>query len=662
MVEVLDKYSESGRTEFTTDIVECPVQREYIRNLMSKRGCIDNYDMFCSPILKFGEENVSDREFYLGTIDIEKLIEAYSSAKMSKKDYFVFMTSLQYAPDTTRIPDDVLNTLKQLASEGTLEMVISSDGVAKDGGMSQRSIVEFYYIFSFKEKNESVRFLELLTYPQELRSILHKSPLSFDDIRDSKSEFVYGFGRCVDIECTELSGNGYILTPRFYFIQEKELNNCAEGEMFVPIKDIFRPSSIVMEPLDFAEIKGCYMLSDFSNRPIDVLKGQVRKDIKILNEKDSIGIKNGVLLPEGSIAIETSGTKCSFLWNTSDHSAYIPDTPMLRYVLSYDNSIVDGAYITHRLITSSNNPRIEALSMYLHVLLGWEHSMSICEVENLKIGIPKSVEVQKEIVRSAIDKYKKEVEQEQKAERERLGILDASADIAHMLGTPFSRQAGIMLNLRRKIANGQPVDSEKVKKLMDTVDYVTRFIKNYCGNFEDAEFKLREVDILSFINTYCEEWKNSLGERFDIVIKNNILDSNMVSVDTRYLKVAFDSLFDNAYRHGFDKVSSLDNKVIISLSLVRYRNNNFVRIAVLNNGKPFADDFSLEVFKSRGRYTAKSGHTGLGGNHIYQIVHGHNGFLALNNSQGLTGFDILLPVNKEISNTEYIYNYDKETI
>lgn len=642
--------------------IDYNAQKEYINKLMIARGCPENYDMLCTPLSEFdyidNDRRKSDVEWH----SADTIIKAYNHSKNEGRDYFVLMVSLERVSNVARVPDSITDKLKEIAPQKSLQMVLCSDGVAKDGGMSQRSIVEFYYIFSFKEKNESVRFLELLTYPQELRSILHKSPLSFDDIRDSKSEFVYGFGRCVDIECTELSGNGYILTPRFYFIQEKELNNCAEGEIFVPIKDIFRLSSIVMEPLDFAEIKGCYMLSDFSNRPIDVLKGQVRKDIKILNEKDSIGIKNGVLLPEGSIAIETSGTKCSFLWNTSDHSAYIPDTPMLRYVLSYDNSIVDGAYITHRLITSSNNPRIEALSMYLHVLLGWEHSMSICEVENLKIGIPKSVEVQKEIVRSAIDKYKKEVEQEQKAERERLGILDASADIAHMLGTTFSRQAGIMLNLRRKIANGQPVDSEKVKKLMDTVDYVTRFIKNYCGNFEDTEFKLREVDILSFINTYCEEWKNSLGERFDIVIKNDILDNNIVSVDTRYLKVAFDSLFDNAYRHGFDKVSSLDNKVIISLSLVRYRNNNFVRIAVLNNGKPFADDFSLEVFKSRGRYTAKSGHTGLGGNHVYQIVHGHNGFLALNNSQGLTGFDILLPVNKEVSNTEYIYNYDKETI
>jgi sensor histidine kinase regulating citrate/malate metabolism len=120
-----------------------------------------------------------------------------------------------------------------------------------------------------------------------------------------------------------------------------------------------------------------------------------------------------------------------------------------------------------------------------------------------------------------------------------------------------------------------------------------------------------------------------------------------------------DAILSNAIRHGFmkDKTYTEHNCVDIDLSTVVYMGKPYVQMRVANNGEPMQDGFSIKDYISRGRFSAQTGRSGLGGYHVYQVVKGHNGFLYLdsNNVWNMV-VEILLPLEGVISSddlTEY---------
>ena len=103
------------------------------------------------------------------------------------------------------------------------------------------------------------------------------------------------------------------------------------------------------------------------------------------------------------------------------------------------------------------------------------------------------------------------------------------------------------------------------------------------------------------------------------------------------------------------------NSVQIRLSLVEREAKPFVLISVANNGTAMADGFTIHDFISRGRFSATSGRSGLGGFHTYQIVKGHDGFLYLDsNKQWSVIVEVLLPLDSSSINN--IPEYDHECI
>jgi sensor histidine kinase regulating citrate/malate metabolism len=135
----------------------------------------------------------------------------------------------------------------------------------------------------------------------------------------------------------------------------------------------------------------------------------------------------------------------------------------------------------------------------------------------------------------------------------------------------------------------------------------------------------------------------------------------MVVFDKALLKVMLDSILTNVERHGFDKRRNDANRVEITLDLERYEDKPYVVLRVANNGAPFRSGFTIDDYITRGRYSASSGRSGLGGYHVYQIVKGHKGFLCLDSNKIWNVIvEVLLPIDYvELDN---LVEYEHECI
>ena len=135
----------------------------------------------------------------------------------------------------------------------------------------------------------------------------------------------------------------------------------------------------------------------------------------------------------------------------------------------------------------------------------------------------------------------------------------------------------------------------------------------------------------------------------------------MVLFDAALLKVMLDSILTNVERHGFNKHKNEANQVEISLSLEKYEERPYVVMRVANNGAPFKSGFKIDDYITRGRYSASSGRSGLGGYHVYQRVKGHNGFLYLDSNKVWNVIvEVLLPIDNV--ETDNLVEYEHECI
>ena len=103
-------------------------------------------------------------------------------------------------------------------------------------------------------------------------------------------------------------------------------------------------------------------------------------------------------------------------------------------------------------------------------------------------------------------------------------------------------------------------------------------------------------------------------------------------------------MIENAKRHGF-----IDHKkYLIHFKVGLSNDKKEVIIEYKNDGKPFPAAFSFEDFISYGNYAGETGHSGIGGYLIQQIMENHEGTLIYHDKVDRSDpfkvqFEIVLP-------------------
>lgn len=311
-------------------------------------------------------------------------------------------------------------------------------------------------------------------------------------------------------------------------------------------------------------------------------------------------------------------------------------------VFEVNEALVTPEYLVYQLVNNEaiNNSR-----------------MSLTEYMWFPIVID-SIDKQKELVSRITQRYREHQIAEHEADAQRLGIKQNVSDLEHMLGTTQIRIGKII----QRLENATPVDvnySQLVKQLKDNFEYMNRTIQYTNARIDSACFNKQDGDILRFVQGYVNAWNNYGSNCFVLDVLNELSEPCILSFDKSMLTVMLDSILNNAVRHGFHKRKKDGNQVMIRLSEVSFKDKPYLLLSVANNGEAIADEFSIEDYISRGRFTASTGRSGLGGYHVHQIVKGHNGYLRLDsNKQWNVVVEALLPTHSSKVNDLTVYEYE----
>lgn len=485
--------------------------------------------------------------------------------------------------------------------------------------------------------------------------VCKKSRLSSDPIRficaedyhkGGKTERTFDYERFIKMmegdsnDCTEVSLEDvrkidYNLSPTVYNKSKRSLES---DQRLVRLEEILSP--VNGSPLIGKATKGLITTNEFSN--------------------DFIGI---LLNCNKKTAPEEIRNKPYYrvYWPSSDKFLLVYlDSTGLKYGINTDggNFVCPGNVKVFKIDNSIVTPEYLAYALTNHVVIS-KSRMPFTAYMKLPIVVD-SLAKQNEIVNKISQQHAAKAKAEQEADAKRLGVKQNVSDLDHMLQTTYANIDDIIYKLDKL----QPEDNvlhTLVKGLKDNVDYLKRVIQYDNANISSEKFNIKEHDIEEFIRDYCSSWRNYSGNYFSLSYKSNLGNNKKVMFDKTFFKVMLDSILTNAERHGFDKRRSDDNNVEISLSTEKYGDKAYVVIRVANNGYPFKNGFTIKDYITRGRYSANTGRSGLGGYHVYSIIKGHGGFMYIDSNKIWSVIiELLLPINNvELDN---LVEYENECI
>ncbi len=165
-----------------------------------------------------------------------------------------------------------------------------------------------------------------------------------------------------------------------------------------------------------------------------------------------------------------------------------------------------------------------------------------------------------------------------------------------------------------------------LRHVLSTLDATSSIIKA-----DKTLLQLRRVDMKKFLqqiaNLYALEPKFSVQIEVEEDGDGNEL-SIYTQIDQTQLTTAIVNLIENAKRHGFVE----DKKYLICFRLAVSLDRQEVIIEYRNDGKPFPPTFSFSDFIAYGSHAGETGHSGIGGYLIYQIIENHEGTLTYRDS------------------------------
>lgn len=249
------------------------------------------------------------------------------------------------------------------------------------------------------------------------------------------------------------------------------------------------------------------------------------------------------------------------------------------------------------------------------------------------------------------------------AEEARIGFSQSIRDLAHMLGTPFSRQNDAIETLQTLGFDHSKEPWLTIESLIDTCQHINRMVTTFGQELDFNDLYVCAINVSVFSNRYLRAWSHYGRTKITVLLNDQSSGDIVVKADPDMLMVLFDTLLDNAYRHSFDKGQYKvegGNIVSIDLQPVRYKDDQFIRLAFKNNGHELTDGFTIEDYITKGRFNSETGRTGLGGYHVFSIVKAYGGFLNLSSDPNWPFIvDILIPVSSsETSKFDVAYDDD----
>lgn len=419
-----------------------------------------------------------------------------------------------------------------------------------------------------------------------------------------------------------------------------------EGKMLMPLSDVVVPGT----PIAHNETSGIVLSpSDFSDN-INVLFYEIspKQDKVTPNHKAYQGkhIVLSVLQNKVKLCV------CDF-----DEPIYLNQNQIAFAVK--DDSPISFEYLVYALLNSSAIQRTTSLVNGISVRVTRQLVRQILEC---RIQVHTEHTDRERVVSTVYEAYKREKSIAMQMEMQRLGIRDASSDLAHILGASFHKISTAINMLQQEVAANDTKDA--LDSINDNFKYIQRMITTVGADFESGRLKLSNINVNEFVKSYIYSWRNFGSDIFELSYHSNVSDDTYIKVDADMFRVLFDTILRNAYKHGFYAQGTPDNKVEITTSFVRKEDREYILVEFANNGVPFPKGFDINQYIKRGAFAGDTGNTGLGGYHIYSIVKRHDGFLNLADSKAWPVIiEVLIPVElyDEMDTDKFVEYGNSET-
>ena len=552
-----------------------------------------------------------------------------SSGPTVKKAVTVVPRQYCYSPSSNSI-------MKSLCTQGYLDTVIELPSGVFDNTSIKTSII----VLSLDKKIDKVRFVnaESLCRKFNNREVILDADRIIGAIDANDPDYVK------HVSYEDLNEQGFILVSSLYINSPLKQ---VEGKNIVKLGSLltYDPGTGVNQ----TGLSDCLInREDLSDNLFSILhpenKPLPKRVIKFCRKYSGKRL----------IAYYVKGSVKLYYHNSEDEFYAQQDL----FVFSVNEDQTSFPYISLFLLTDKD------LAALFNEVCAARSKTLVRSIESLRIQLG-TMQEQEESVKRRLDEENEIYRQERDAEDARRGFSQATSDLGHMLGFPIKRQNDIIESLSMQ-KQGTDKYYARVKALVDVSQYIQRIVNITGGDLSKAEFFNEELNISEFVNKYLDACKNfGRTETYDIVLEDNTQSDISVDADPDMLMVLFDTALENAWRHSFNKGTlkvAGGNEVRIRISPVVFNDGKFVQISFMNNGAPIAPGFTIHDFKTRRRYNAKTGRSGLGGNHIYNITNRLNGILSFGSDKDWPFIlDVLLPVyssgKSDFSLTYYSEDY-----
>ncbi len=231
-----------------------------------------------------------------------------------------------------------------------------------------------------------------------------------------------------------------------------------------------------------------------------------------------------------------------------------------------------------------------------------------------------------------------------KRRRSQLGVAEALLNLSHTIGGPSNRIQMLLGELEESLDGNDQAVSD-LRKIGDNFDYIVRLVNTFSRDFERYPVPLKSTPVVPIVEKSLKAVANlPLGLTPELVSCTVSCERTSVLNDMMF-EVMMDNIFRNAYRHGFNRTASPENKVGVFLSEVSVDGAAFLLMSVRNNGRPLEPGFTVHDFIEKGKSGGSTGNSGQGGHDIYQIVKKFRGYLSLrSDTEWNFIIDILLPL------------------
>ncbi|BDS11699.1 N-6 DNA methylase [Aureispira anguillae] len=360
----------------------------------------------------------------------------------------------------------------------------------------------------------------------------------------------------------------------------------------------------------------------------------------------------GQLINESILLVNRSGKKLKTSYFTFDKTPILVNEDIMTFRIDENKVLIE-----YLLLQLHDSLFIQQLNMYK---TDYQHKMiSEEQFEELQIRLP-ALEEQAQIIKETKIRLLQEEEQKveqlrndlnlgkQRAQNEQYKIISSlQHELGNRLPAVLTEIKNLKDYLKDKEEEGSPIlFSEPIFPLfeeedLDSVDNLGTVIERiesilvHSINSLDSTGDIIKAD-RSKLNLESTKIKDLLEEIQQIYRQENIFTIQIeveedekgkerpiyTKLDKTQITTVITNLIDNAKRHGFVEKNK---KYTIQFRIGLSSDQQEVILIYKNDGKSFPNNFSFEDFIGYGNYAGQTGHSGIGGYLIHQIIDNHNG-------------------------------------